>query len=136
MNSRSVFPVTLLSTNYVSSATSTAVPTAVDLGDYFPVGRREVLFTVFAAQGTTTLGCTQTVIIEECASTATASFTSVLDRSGSTLTWTTTANAIPLSTFAFGIVNYRYLRARYVGATTTGDYLTLNVVALPLVRAA
>lgn len=132
---RSILPVSLLSTNYVSSATSTAVPTAVDMANYFPVGRREVLFVVFAAQGTTTLGCVQTVTIEECASTATASFTSVMNLAGTTATWTTTANAVPLSTWFFGVLNYRYLRARYVGATTTGDVNTLSVMVLPIVRA-
>lgn len=135
MYSRSVLPVSIISTNFLSSATSTAVPTAVDLANYFPVGRREVPFVVTQGFGTTTLGCVATFTIEECASTATASFTSVLNAAGSTATWTTAANAVPLNTSFNAIINYRYVRVRYVGATTTGDYCVLNVTALPFVRA-
>lgn len=135
MHTRSVFPVSLLSTNMLSSATSTAVPTNYDMSNYFPVGRREVLFVVNIGFGTTTLGGTATLVIEESASSATTGFTSVLSVSGSTATWTTTANAVPLSTYFYGYVNYKFLRARYVGSTSTGDYAVLNVVALPIVRA-
>ena len=136
MNTRDVLPVSLLSTNYLSSLSSTAVPTAVDMANYFPVGRREVLFVVTAAFGTTIGSNTQTVVIEECASTATASFTTVKDYAGSSATWTTTANSVPTSTFFYGVVNYRYLRARYVGGgAATGDFGILNVLAIPIIRA-
>lgn len=137
MNTRSVLPVTILSTNLLSSITTTAVPTAVDMANYFPVGRREVLFVVSIAGATTSLNGGQTVIIEECASTATASFTSVINYSGTTATWTTTANSVPLSTYFYGVLNYRYLRARTVGTTVTGpDYNFVSVVAVPIVRTA
>ena len=135
MNTRNVIPVSLLSTNALSSATSTAVPTAVDLANYFPVGRREILYVVSIAAGTTTLSATATLTLEECASTSTASFTSILNAAGSTATWTTTANSVPTNTSFYGISNYRYVRARYVCSTSTGDYVILNVTALPLVRA-
>ena len=137
MNTRDVLPVSLLSTNYVSSLTSTAVPTAVDMANYFPVGRREVLFVVSAGFGTTTINQTLTLTIEECASTATASFTSVKDYSGTTATWTTTANAVPGTSYFYGVVNYRYLRAKLVGGGgATGDAAIVNVTAIPIVRAA
>ena len=136
MKSRDIIPVSLLSTNFASSYSSTAVPTAIDLANYFPVGRREVLFLVNAAFGTTTGAHTATLTIEECASTATASFSSVLNYSGTTATWTTTAASIPVSTYFFGVVNYRYVRVRATcDGGTTGDFGILNVTALPLVRA-
>lgn len=136
MHSRSVLPVTILSTNLLSSITTTAVPSAIDMANYFPVGRREVLFVVTIASGTTTVAGGQVVIIEENDSTTTTSFTSVKDYSGSTATWTTAANAVPLSTYFYGVLNYRYLRARTVGTTVTGpDYNIVNIIACPIVRA-
>jgi len=135
MNTRSVYGLPILSTGFVSSATSTAVPTAYDMGDYFPVGKRSVKFCIGMIHGTTSLGAAVTLTLEECASTATASFTTIPGPDGSSGTWTSTANSS--TSFEWhGVVSYRYIRAKYVGTTSTGDHVGLVVFALPIVRAA
>jgi hypothetical protein len=134
MQTRDITPVSVLSTFAVSSSTSTAVPTAVDLANYFDVGRREVQFIYNIGFGTTTLSGTANLILEECASTATASFTTILNSAGSSANFTTTANSVPVAGSFVGIVNYRYIRARYVGSTSTGDTFVIFATALPHVR--
>lgn len=136
MPTRSYVPVVLSNVLLLSSDTSTSVPTAVDLANYFPVGRREVMFTVNFIPGSTALGVTGTTIIEENDSTSTTTFTSVLTYSGSTLTVTSTANSVNTLTSLYGVVTKRYLRARNVGSTSTGSTLGLCVVAFPMVRVA
>jgi hypothetical protein len=136
MNTRSVFPVKITNVNLLSSDTSTAVVTAVDMANYFPVGKREVRFVVAITTSSTTLGnALGGLVIEECASTATASFSQIYSVSGSTATFALAANAVSYSTWFDGFVNYRYLRTRYTGTTSTGGHIGINVIALPLVRA-
>lgn len=134
MNTRSMYGVSLRALNILSSDTSTAVPTAVDMANYFPVGKREVKFVVSIINSSTSLGAAASVVIEECASTSTASFTTVLAYDGSSASFTSTANVSTIFEFN-GIVNYRYLRARVVGTTSTGANLGIGVMALPIVRA-
>lgn len=133
MHTRSVYGLPILYAGMLSSATSTAVPTAYDMGDYFPAGKRSVKFCVGITNGTTSLGGAVTLTLEECASTATASFTTILGPDGSSGTWTSTANASTAFEW-HGVVNYRYIRAKYVGTTSTGDHLGIVVFALPIVR--
>lgn len=136
MNTRSVLPVSINKVMLLSSDTSTAVVTAVDLANYFSVGKREVRFIVSAITSSTALGNAATLVIEECASTATASFTQVYAADGSTATFSLAANAVSFSTYFDAVINYRYVRTRYVGTTSTGGTVALVVNALPIVRAA
>lgn len=135
MNSRSMIYVPMVGLHVLSSDTSTAVPTAVDLANYFPVGKREVKFVVGITNSSTSLGATATVTLEECASTSTASFTGIVTSAGATAAYTSTAN-VSTSFEVNAIVNYRYVRAKVVGTTSTGGTLGVVVGVLPLVRAA
>lgn len=134
--SRSMLPVVVNKVMLLSSDTSTAVVTAVDLANYFPVGKREVLFDVAMITSSTSLGNAATLVIEECDSTSTASFTQCLAVDGSTATFSLSANAVSLSTYFYVNVTKRYVRTRYVGTTSTGGTIALSVIAHPLVRAA
>lgn len=136
MHTRSVLPVNLTKVMLLSSDTSTAVPTAVDLANYFPVGKREVIVNCAFVPSSTSLGIAATVILEQGDSTSTTGFTSVLAGDGSTLTWTSTANAVASLNTGYGIINSRYVRARYVGSTSTGGTIAVVVNVLPIVRAA
>lgn len=135
MNSRSMLYVPMVNVSLLSSSTSTAVPTAVDLANYFPVGKREVKFVIGIINSSTALDTTATVTLEECASTSTASFTGIVTSAGATAAYTSTANA-STSFEVNAIVNYRYVRAKYVGTTSTGGTFGIVVGVLPLVRAA
>jgi hypothetical protein len=117
-----------------SASGATTGGTAVDMGPYFNVGRREVKFLVGYIANATIADDTVTVTLEECASTATASFTSVLGVDGSTGTWTSTAAAS--SAFEFNaVLNYRYVRAKYNGASTSsGGSYSVMVAAIPIRR--
>lgn len=133
MNARSYSAVVLVKTFLLSSDTSTAVPTAVDLANYFPVGKREVKFLVAVTNPSTSLGAAATVTLQQSTSTSTTGFTNILAYDGSTLTFTSTVNAS--SAFeTHGIVTQRYIRALYVGTTSTGTTLGVVVFALPMVR--
>jgi hypothetical protein len=134
MNTRSMFGVALVSTAILSSDTSTAVPTAVDLANYFPVGKREVKFIVAVTNPSTTLGAAVTVTLQECASTATASFTNIVDYAGTTATWTSGVNTSTAFEFN-GIVTKRYVRAIWTASTSTGTTLGVVAMAFPFVRA-
>lgn len=137
MYSRSVLPVSVTKAMLLSSATSTAVETAVDLADYFPVGKREVRFVVSVITSSTSLGnALGGLVIEECPTTSTASFTQAYGADGSTATFALAANAVSYSTYFDVAVNYRYVRTRYTGTTSTGGTIAIDVVALPIVRAA
>ena len=136
MNSRSVLPVTLTKTSLLSSATSTAVETAVDLANYFAVGKREVRFIVSVITSSTALGnALGGLVIEECVSTSTTAFTQVLANDGSTATFALVANAVSYSTYFDASITKRYVRTRYVGTTSTGGTIAIVVTALPIIRA-
>jgi hypothetical protein len=116
-----------------STATSTAVPTAVDMGPYFNVGKRECKFIIGYVAGTTASGNEQVVItIEECASTATASFTTMLGPDGSSGTWTSTACGSTLFEW-HGNITKQYIRAKFTSAGTTPKN-GIIVYALPTRR--
>lgn len=136
MNTRSVLPININKVSLLSSDTSTAVVTAVDLANYFPVGKREVMVTCSFVPSSTSLGVAATVILEQSDSTSTTSFSSVLAADGSTLTWTSTANAVAASNIGYGVINSRYIRTRYTGTTSTGGTIAIVVNAFPIVRAA
>jgi hypothetical protein len=136
MFTRSILPVTVNAVMVLSSATSTAVVTAVDLANFFPVNRREVRFVVSVITSSTSLGNALTVLLEECDSTSTTAFTQVLAVDGSTASFPLAANAVSFSTYFDAAITKRYIRTRYVGTTSTGGTIALSVVALPLVRAA
>ena len=137
MNPRSFLMVSLLNTAIAASATATVGGTAIDLADYFPVGKREIKFVVASVQApTTSTGFVANVTIQECDSTATASFTNVVTYTGSTVTITNTDGVSHVTEF-HGIVTKRYVRALYnAGQATTGSNFALSVVAFPFVRAA
>lgn len=138
MNTRNTLGVEVLKITIASSVTSTAGSTAVDLANYFPVGKREIKFAVGMLLGTTSTGIAANVTIQECESTATASFTNVLAYDGSTLTATLPSTDATHEILALnGMVNYRYIRATYNAAqATTGNTISLFVLAFPHVRAA
>ena len=136
MYTRDTIPVVLVNEVRLSSDTSTSVPTAVDLANYFPVGRREVEFVIVQNANTTTLSNISTIVLQECASTATASFTNIVSAAGTTATFTTTANTIPVQQTFMGVVNYRYIRALTVASTATGGYVSNIAMAFPITRAA
>jgi hypothetical protein len=129
--------VTLLNLTVASSATSTVGAAAVDLANYFPVGKREVKFVIASVQApTTSTGFVANVTIQECDSTATASFTNVLTYTGSTLTVSNT-DGVNYGAEHYGIVTKRYVRALYnTGQATSASNFALFVAAFPLVRAA
>lgn len=137
MNSRSTLLVSLLNVSIASSATSTSAGSAVDLANYFPVGKREIKFVVASAMSpTTSTGFVANVTIQECDSTATASFTNVVTTTGSTLIFTNT-DGVNLLSEGYGIVTKRYVRALYnSGQATSGSNFALVAAAFPLVRAA
>ena len=136
MNSRSILPVSITSAALLSSATSTAVVTAVDLANYFPVGKREIRFVVSVITSSTALGnALGGLVIEQCDSTSTASFEQVYAVDGSTATFALAANAVSYSTWFDANITKRYVRTRYTGTTSTGGVIAIDVVALPLVRA-
>ena len=129
MNTQDSILVQLL--NIKSTSTSTGVPTAVDMAPYFPVMRRSVKFVVGYVAGTTASGDeVVTITIEECASTATASFTSVLGPDGSTGTWTSTASGSTVFEW-HGNLNYRYIRAKVVSAGTNPKNVASVFALLP-----
>lgn len=137
MNSRNTAMVTLLKVAIASSATSTAGGSAVDLADYFPVGKREVKFVISSLLASTTTGFAANVTIQECTSTATADFTNVLAYDGSTLTRTLPSTDATQEVLELhGLVSKRYVRALYnSGQATTGNTITIAVLAFPHVRA-
>jgi len=136
MHTRSSLAVEVVTTSLLSSATSTAVPTAIDLANYFPVGKREVKFLVAFVTSSTALGNAATVILEEATSTSTTAFTTIVDAAGAGGTYTLAANALSNVAEANLFVSKRYIRARYVGTTSTGGTIGIVVTAFPLVRAA
>lgn len=133
MWTRGTLAVSLVSTALLSSDTSTAVPTAVDLANYFPVGKREVKFVVAVTNPSTTLGATATITLQQCASTSTASFTNLVDYAGSTATYTPSANTSGVQEFNVPVTQ-RYVRAIWTGTTSTGTTLGIVAIALPMVR--
>jgi hypothetical protein len=136
MNTRDVLPVSINQVMLLSSDTSTAVVTAVDLANYFPVGKREVIFTCAFVPSSTSLGIAATVVVEQSDSTSTTSFVAVNNAAGSALSFSHSANAVASLNTLYGVVNSRYVRTRYVGATSTGGTIALSVNVLPIVRAA
>lgn len=136
MNTRSILPVNINKVMLLSSDTSTAVVTAVDLANYFPVGKREVRFIVSVVTSSTSLGnALGGLVIEQCDSTSTASFEQVYAVDGSTATFALAANAVSYSTWFDAAITKRYVRTRYTGTTSTGGMIAIVVNALPLVRA-
>ena len=137
MNSRSSLMVTLLQTTIASSVTSTAAGSAVDLANYFPVGKREVKCVLGVVLGTTTTAFTASVTLQQGDSTTTVTWTNVLTYSGSTVTLTNGDAAHALTEF-HGIITSRYVRAIYNGgqATTGGPSLGVIAAVFPIVRAA
>ena len=137
MYSRNTLMVQLLKTVVSSSATSTVGGAAVDLADYFPVGKREVKFVLATLLSSTSTGFTANMTVQECDSTATASFTNVLAYDGSTLTKTMPSTDATHEVLELhGMVTKRYLRILYnTGQATTGITVTLNAMAFPHVRA-
>lgn len=136
MNTRSILPVSINKVMLLSSDTSTAVVTAVDLANFFPVGKREVMFGVSMVTSSTSLGNAATLVIEQGDSTSTTGFTQVYAVDGSTATFSLAANAVSFSTYFYAAINSRYVRTRYVGTTSTGGTVALVVNVFPLVRAA
>lgn len=137
MNSRSMLMVSLVATAIASSATSTVGGTAVDLANYFPVGKREIKFVLSSIQApTTSTGFVANITVQESTSTTTTDFTNVLAYDGSTVTKTNT-DGVSHTTEFHGIVTKRYIRAIYnTGQATSGSNFAIVVNAFPLVRAA
>ena len=136
MNTRSILPVNINKVSLLSSDTSTAVVTAVDLANYFPVGKREIRFLVSMVTSSTSLGNAVTLVLEQGESTSTTGFTQVYAADGSTATFSLAANAVSFSTWFDANITQRYVRTRYVGTTATGGTIAILVNALPMVRAA
>lgn len=137
MNSRTLFGVSLLALSIASSATSTSAGSAVDLANYFPVGKREIKFVIASVQSpSSSTGFVANVTIQEGDSTTTTSFTNVLAYDGSTLTFTNT-DGVSNIVERHGIVTKRYIRALYnSGQATSGSNFALAAMAFPIVRAA
>lgn len=129
--------VTLLQTTIASSVTSTASGSAVDLANYFPVGKREVKCVLGVVLGTTTTGFTGSLTLQESDSTTTTSRTNVVTYTGSTVTLTSGDGAHALTEF-HGIITKRYVNVIYNGgqATTGGPSVGFVAMAFPIVRAA
>ena len=135
MNSRSILPVSITKVMLLSSDTSTAVVTAVDFANYFPVGKREVRFVISQITSSTALGNAMTLVLEESDSTSTTAFTQVLAGDGSTASFTLAANAVSYNSYFDAAITKRYVRTRYTGTTSTGGLIAVVVNALPLIRA-
>lgn len=135
MFTRSNLPVNINKVMLLSSDTSTAVVTAVDLANYFSVGKREIMFTCAFVPSSTSLGIGATVVLEQSDSTSTTSFTQVYAQDGSTGSFTHSSNAVASANTFYGVVNSRYVRTRYVGTTSTGGTIAIVVNAFPIVRA-
>jgi hypothetical protein len=137
---RKTYTIPIAYANIASSATSTVSQVAVDLANYFPVGKREIKF-VIAVTTDSTITAAANVTILEGASTASANststvFTNVTAYDGSTLTYTSTADT-STAFEAYGMVTKRYLMVRYNAAqATSGSKIGIVVCAQPLVRAA
>lgn len=129
MNTRSFLMVNLLQAAVASSATSTAAGSAVDLANYFPVGKREIKFVIGAVLASTTTGFQANVTIQENDSTATASFTNVGDA-------LLTTDGTHTLTEAHRFVSKRFVRILYNTAqATSGNTINLVAMAFPIVRA-
>lgn len=135
MNSRRFLMISLLGLSVASSATATSAGSAVDLADYFPVGKREVKFVLASVQSpTTSTGFVAIMTIQENDSTATASFTNVTGVDGSTVT-KTNADGVSHVTEFHGFVTKRYIRVLYnTGQATSGSNFALVALAFPIVR--
>lgn len=136
MNTRQSKYLELLKTVISSSATSTVGGTAIDLKDYFPVGKREIKFVLGLILSATSTGFSANMTVQECASTATASFTNVLTYDGSTLTKSMpSTDATHEFLELHGFVTKRYVRILYnAGQATTGITIGLFAAAFPIVR--
>lgn len=140
MNNKSQIYVACLSTSFDSTDTSSASGGAIDLANYFPVGRREVRFIV-AGYNTSTV--TATLEIQECATTATASFADcqLADGTTTTASYTITAGTtlagITTMFAADVLVKQRYVRVIWTQAvsTDTGKYGGFMACCLPFARA-
>lgn len=137
MNSRSSLMVTVLQAVIASSVTSTAGGGAVDLANYFPVGKREVKTVLGITLGTTTTAFLATIALQQSDTTTTTDFSNVVNPDGSTITLTNGQGAHALTEF-HAVITKRYVRATYVGgqATTGGPSLGFMAAIFPLVRAA
>lgn len=134
MQSRNPLMLELLKTSIGASATATAAGSAVDLADYFPVGKREIKCVIGIILGTTSTGFVANVTLQECDSTATASFTNCTQIDGTTVTKTNSDASHALSEF-HAFVTKRYVRALYnAGQATTGNTVGIVVALFPLVR--
>jgi len=132
--------VAMVSTTFATTSTSSASGGAIDLANYFPVGRREVKFVIAAYNQSTQ---TVTLDIQQCASTATASFTNCfIAGTTSTAEYTLTAGTTVAGiTTLFEVnaeVDYRYVRVLWTqtASTDTGKYSGFMAAVLPRVRAA
>lgn len=136
MQTRNTLMVELLKTVIASSATSTVGGAAVDLRNYFPVGKREIKFVLALMLSATSTGFTANMTVQECDSTATASFTNVLAIDGSTLTKTMpSTDATHEILELHGFVTKRYVRILYnSGQATTGVTIPLVALAFPIRR--
>lgn len=136
MNTRNIFTISMLNTSIAASATATAAGSAIDLANYFPVGKREIKFILAAIQSpTTSTGFVANMTVQEGDSTTTTTWVNVLAYDGSTLTKTNT-DGVSHITELHGIVTKRYVRILYnAGQATTGSNFALVAVALPFVRA-
>jgi hypothetical protein len=136
---RSVQAVPVAYASFLSSSTSTASITSIDLGPYFNVGKREIKFAVSLVCNST-LTTYGTVTLWQGSSVSTANSTVVMtaisDAAGTALTLASTATATTsFQTMLQGMVTERYIQARYIGSTSTGAIWAVTVFALPVVRA-
>lgn len=128
------YAVSLLGLTIASSATATASPATIDLGDYFPVGKREVKFCVAIVTNSTITAAANVTILEgdstASANSTSTSLSSVKAQDGSSLTWTSTADT-SVSFETHGFLTKRYLTVRYnAGQATTGSAIGIAVFAI------
>lgn len=127
MNTENTYAIGLYTDELAGTAASAG--TAIDLANYFNVGKREIKFIVGTNWGSTVAATAETVTIslEECDTTATASFSAV---AGSTVT-TTAGGEEVVERNVF--VTKRYVRA-VAAATGAASFWGITALVLPIRR--
>ena len=117
------------------SSTSTTVAAAIDLANYFSVGRREVKFIIATNWGSTVAATAETVTVyfaeDDSTSSAASTSTTWTAISGATVTSAAGGEA---TTEVMALVSKRYVHARAVTSTSATAIFGVAAIILPLRR--
>lgn len=139
MNTQNIYPLALMADEI--SSTSTTVAAAIDLANYFDVGKRSIKFLVATNWGSTVAATAETVTVylaesdttSSAASTATAGTTVSTDSQWVAVVGSTvTSSAGGEGVVEFNVlISKRYVHARAVTSTSATGIFGVAVIALP-----